>query len=153
MTDSRTVLFFLFPGICKLINNGSYIAAFPPHEVISILKKSFSCSLVTLFFFLSLATSLRRIQSMSGPGPFSAPIMISDCTLAPVLQNLCAIFPLSGVPAPEGTQGHGSTTLTNTLCSNTEFRASQLGIHTTPKQGRFCAYYFGIPENLRQTQT
>lgn len=60
-TDSKTVFFFLFPGICKLINNGSYIAAFPPHEV--ILKYNFNLKKVSHdqnadFFFLSLAAVL-----------------------------------------------------------------------------------------------
>lgn len=51
-TDSKTVLLFLFLGICKLINNGSYIAAFPPHEVISIGGKKFLMLIVDTSFIL-----------------------------------------------------------------------------------------------------
>lgn len=42
-----TQIFVLFLGIRKLINNGSYIAAFPPHEV--ILKDIFHSTKQNIF--------------------------------------------------------------------------------------------------------
>lgn len=118
--------FLLFSGICKLINNGSYIAAFPPHEV--ILKYNFhlkKCShaqcLIPFFilFYLNLLPSPRRVQSMTGPGLFWNPHYILSLCWFPCPESSCD-FPSSGIPALEATYEHCLASLATALYSNTE---------------------------------
>lgn len=140
--------FLLFSGICKLINNGSYIAAFPPHEVIlkyNFHYKMFSCSMLDPIFFILFKSGFPL------PGGFNQ-------RLALVFSESPIIFCLhTDSPAQNHQESQPWRQLMDFawplwLLPSTPTQRS-FGNHTIPKQGRslVCANYFGIPENQTQT--
>lgn len=85
--------FLLFSGICKLINNGSYIAAFPPHEVIlkyNFHYKMFSCSMLDpiFLFYLNLASLSQEGSISDWPWSFLNPPLYFVSTLIPLPRTI-----------------------------------------------------------------